>query len=162
MSCKRYLFVIVLVLLSTPGVAEDSNDEPPVEPTPLPPEWTIDVDNQFPFLGDPVIFTVESIYVREYVTLEVFRNGERVQQAYVRTNSTSPRKMIGLSPAASSRIHRGGFFGGTGLACLGCVPFLLFMPTRRTSFRAPETTPHTNSERLTGDPRFVILSQSHA
>ena len=89
MSTCSLLVVLLLLSMVAPVLAED----PPVEP-PTAPDWTISVDNHHPFLGDPVVIEVWSIYVGEYATLEFFEEGVRVQQMVVRTNTTREQIII--------------------------------------------------------------------
>lgn|GEM_PF-6291667 len=76
--------LLTLALVATTGTvaAAEQPEDPP------PPEWAIDVDNRYPYLGDLVVIEVQSVYIGEYANIEITRQGVRVHQLYVRTNST--------------------------------------------------------------------------
>ena len=81
--------LVLMALLAGPAIADEG--EPPEV---VLPDWTLSVDSDHPFLGDVVIIWVDSLYVGEYATLEVFHKGMRIQQMVVRTNITREDLLI--------------------------------------------------------------------
>jgi len=73
----RLALLALLVVVAAAAVAAGAPQEK---------DWTIDVDNDRPFLGDGVIVLVESVYPNEQANVELRREGRVMMNLWVETD----------------------------------------------------------------------------